>query len=99
MGNPQLVVMDEPTSSITEKETEHLFRIIRDLKSRGVAIIYISHKMHEIFQIADEISVMRDGRLIVLGPDVVNRAQARSSVRLLFNALFYGPATTAKTEQ
>ena len=63
-----VVVMDEPTSSITEKETEHLFRIIRDLKSRGVAIIYISHKMHEIFQIADEISVMRDGRLIGTHP-------------------------------
>jgi methyl-galactoside transport system ATP-binding protein len=63
-----IVVMDEPTSSITEKETEHLFRIIRDLKSRGVAIIYISHKMHEIFQIADEISVMRDGRLIATHP-------------------------------
>ena len=63
-----IVVMDEPTSSITEKETEHLFRIIRDLKSRGVAIIYISHKMHEIFQIADEISVMRDGRLISTQP-------------------------------
>lgn len=59
-----VVVMDEPTSSITEKETEHLFRIIRELKSRGVAIIYISHKMHEIFQIADEVSVMRDGRMI-----------------------------------
>jgi len=62
--NASIVVMDEPTSSITETETEHLFRIIRDLKSKGVAIIYISHKMHEIFQIADEISVMRDGRLI-----------------------------------
>lgn len=63
-----VVVMDEPTSSITEKETEQLFRIIRDLKSRGVAIIYISHKMHEIFQIADEISVMRDGCLIGTHP-------------------------------
>jgi methyl-galactoside transport system ATP-binding protein len=63
-----VVVMDEPTSSITEKEADHLFRIIRDLKSRGVAIIYISHKMHEIFQIADEISVMRDGRLIGTHP-------------------------------
>ncbi len=62
--NASIVVMDEPTSSITEKETEHLFRIIRDLKSQGVAIIYISHKMHEIFRIADEISVMRDGRMV-----------------------------------
>jgi methyl-galactoside transport system ATP-binding protein len=60
----RIVVMDEPTSSLTETETEHLFKIIRDLRSRGVAIIYISHKMSEIFQIADEVSVMRDGRMV-----------------------------------
>ncbi|HOX31356.1 MAG TPA: sugar ABC transporter ATP-binding protein [Spirochaetales bacterium] len=59
-----VVVMDEPSSSLTETETEHLFRIIRDLRSRGVAVIYISHKMSEIFQIADEVSVMRDGRMV-----------------------------------
>jgi methyl-galactoside transport system ATP-binding protein len=59
-----VVVMDEPTSSITETETEHLFKIIRDLRSKGVAIIYISHKMSEIFKIADEVSVMRDGRMV-----------------------------------
>jgi methyl-galactoside transport system ATP-binding protein len=60
----KVVVMDEPTSSLTEKETEHLFKIINDLRSRGVAIIYISHKMNEIFRIADEVSVMRDGKMI-----------------------------------
>lgn len=60
----RIVVMDEPTSSLTENETEHLFRIIRDLRSAGVAVIYISHKMSEIFRIADEVSVMRDGRMI-----------------------------------
>jgi methyl-galactoside transport system ATP-binding protein len=59
-----VVVMDEPSSSLTETETEHLFRIIRSLRSRGVAVIYITHKMSEIFQIADEVSVMRDGRMI-----------------------------------
>lgn len=59
-----VVVMDEPTSSITEKETEHLFRVIRGLTERGVAVVYISHKMHEIFQIADEVSVMRDGKMV-----------------------------------
>lgn len=57
----QVVVMDEPTSSLSEREVEHLFRIIRGLKERGVAIIYISHRMEEIFHIADEITVMRDG--------------------------------------
>ncbi len=60
----RVVVMDEPTSSLTDNETEHLFKIIRDLRSSGVAVIYISHKMSEIFRIADEVSVMRDGRMI-----------------------------------
>ena len=59
-----VVVMDEPTSSLTETETEHLFKIIKDLTSRGVAVIFISHRMSEIFQIADEVSIMRDGRMV-----------------------------------
>lgn len=59
-----IVVMDEPTSSLSEKEVDHLFKIINDLRDKGVAIIYISHRMNEIFQIADEISVMRDGEMI-----------------------------------
>ncbi len=59
-----VVVMDEPTSSLSEREVEHLFRIINDLRSQGVSIIYISHRMNEIFQIADEVSVMRDGMMI-----------------------------------
>ncbi|MDR2476553.1 MAG: sugar ABC transporter ATP-binding protein [Treponema sp.] len=59
-----IVVMDEPTSSLTENEVTHLFGIIRDLRSKGVAIIYISHKMEEIFQIADDVTIMRDGKVI-----------------------------------
>jgi methyl-galactoside transport system ATP-binding protein len=62
--NASIVVMDEPTSSLTENEVSHLFEIIRNLRSQGVAIIYISHKMEEIFQIADSVTVMRDGRVI-----------------------------------
>lgn len=60
----KIIVMDEPTSSLTEAETEHLFKIIRKLKSEGRSIIYISHKMEEIFEIADEVTVMRDGQFI-----------------------------------
>ena len=56
-----LVILDEPTSSLTDNEVEALFRIIRDLKSRGVSMIYISHKMAEIRQISDDITIMRDG--------------------------------------
>jgi methyl-galactoside transport system ATP-binding protein len=62
--NAKVVVMDEPTSSLTENEVTHLFEIIRDLRSRGVAVVYISHKMEEIFRIADSVTVMRDGRVI-----------------------------------
>ncbi|WP_415774645.1 sugar ABC transporter ATP-binding protein [Paraburkholderia sp. J11-2] len=60
-----LLIMDEPTSAITDKEVEHLFRIIAQLKARGKAIIYITHKMDEVFQIADDISIFRDGHHIV----------------------------------
>ena len=57
----KIIIMDEPTSSLTESETEILFRIIKQLKSENVAIIYISHKIDEILQISDEVTVMRDG--------------------------------------
>lgn len=57
----KVIVFDEPTSSLTEEEVEHLFKIINMLRDRGVAIIYISHKMDEILRISDEITVMRDG--------------------------------------
>lgn len=60
----KLVIMDEPTSAITDKEVEHLFKIISWLKEKGVSIIYISHKIDEIFRIADDITVLRDGELV-----------------------------------
>jgi inositol transport system ATP-binding protein len=56
-----LIIMDEPTSAITEKEVDHLFKIIRSLKEDGVSIIYITHKMDEVFKISDDITVFRDG--------------------------------------
>ena len=60
----KVIVMDEPTSSLTEKEVDHLFRIINRLKESGVAIVYISHKMEEIKMISDEITFLRDGKWI-----------------------------------
>ncbi|MGB6129580.1 MAG: ATP-binding cassette domain-containing protein, partial [Psychrilyobacter sp.] len=60
----KIIVMDEPTSSLTEKEVTHLFKIINKLRDRGCGIIYISHKMEEILEIADEVTVMRDGKWI-----------------------------------
>ncbi len=63
-----LIIMDEPTSAITEREVAHLFRMIRSLQAKGVAIIYITHKMDEVFQIADDITVFRDGKHIATVP-------------------------------
>ena len=62
--NAKIVIMDEPTSSLSEKEVGHLFTIIDKLKQRGCGIIYISHKMEEIFKICDEITILRDGKWI-----------------------------------
>lgn len=62
--NSQIIVMDEPTSAISEKEAEKLFTIIRRLRSEGKGIIYITHRMEEIFKIADRLTVMRDGQYI-----------------------------------
>src|SRR5262245_38190536 len=59
-----VLIMDEPTSALTEKEVAHLFEIIRELKKAGKGIVYITHKMNELFEIADEVSVFRDGRYI-----------------------------------
>lgn len=61
MTNAQVLIMDEPTAALTEREIETLFKIIMNLKQKGVAIIYISHRMEEIFKISDRITVMRDG--------------------------------------
>ncbi len=60
----KIIVFDEPTSSLTEEEVEHLFRIINMLRDRGCGIIYISHKMEEILRISDEVTIMRDGQWI-----------------------------------
>jgi inositol transport system ATP-binding protein len=59
-----VLIMDEPTSALTEREVEHLFRIIRGLRDQGIGIVYITHKMNELFEIADELSVFRDGKYI-----------------------------------
>ena len=64
----KIIVMDEPTSSLTENEVEHLFRIINKLVNKGSSIIYISHKMEEILRISNDVTVMRDGKWIATKP-------------------------------
>ena len=66
--NSKVIVFDEPTSSLTEQEVEHLFEIINMLRDRGCGIIYISHKMAEILRISDEVTIMRDGQYVATRP-------------------------------
>lgn len=63
--NAKLIVLDEPTSSLTEREVKKLFSIIRALQKKGVSFIYISHKMDEVFEVCDEVAVLRDGKMIL----------------------------------
>jgi ribose transport system ATP-binding protein len=67
-SNAWVVVMDEPTSAITEADKKNLFKIIRELKENNLAVVYISHRLSEIFEIADEVTILRDGRQVVSGP-------------------------------
>ncbi|MCH9297974.1 inositol transport system ATP-binding protein [Pantoea allii] len=76
--NSDIVIMDEPTSALTETEVAHLFTIIRDLRQQGKAIIYISHKMDEIFAITDEISIFRDGNWV--GSDITSEYTRQSLI-------------------
>ncbi len=79
--NSKVIVFDEPTSSLTEEEVEHLFKIINMLRDRGIGIIYISHKMAEIKRISDVITVMRDGALITTQP--ADKLEVNDIIRLM----------------
>jgi ABC-type sugar transport system ATPase subunit len=66
--NAQVVVMDEPTSSLSVKESEHLFHLLAKLKQRGITVIYVSHRLEEIFRLCDAVTVLRDGRHVATEP-------------------------------
>jgi methyl-galactoside transport system ATP-binding protein len=92
----KILVLDEPTSSLTEKEVDHLFKIVNNLRDQGVGIIYISHKMEEIKTISDQVTIMRDGKWVatletedvttddiiklMVGRDLTNRFPPKSNV-------------------
>lgn len=94
--NAKIVVLDEPTSSLTEEEVEHLFKIMNKLRDKGVALVYISHKMEEILRISDEVTIMRDGKWVatehardlttdkiiklMVGRDLTNRFPPKTNV-------------------
>ena len=85
----RVLIMDEPTSSLSETETQALFRIARRLKERGVAIVYISHRMSEIFTICDRVTVMRDGATVLTG------ACADMSMEQLIEAMLGGGSVSS----
>lgn len=95
----RVIIMDEPTSAISSKEVSTLFRIINELKSQGVAIIYISHKMDEIFEIADRITVLRDGKYIATknASDLNNEHLISMMVGRELNNMFPIPAAPNNT--
>ncbi len=68
MSDAKLIIMDEPTTALTGKEVETLFRIVRDIQSRGIAILFVSHKMREMLEISERLTVIRNGKKITEGP-------------------------------
>jgi inositol transport system ATP-binding protein len=89
---PKLLIMDEPTSALTEREAQHLFEVIRALTAQGTGVFYITHRMEELAAIADEISVLRDGRHIASGAarDFTRDALIRMMVGRELAGLFPG---------
>src|SRR5829696_2730934 len=71
----QVIVMDEPTSSLSAHESEHLFKLLRQLKARNITVIYVSHRMEEIFRLCDTVTVLRDGRHVSTKPITATSAE------------------------
>lgn len=68
MRNAQILILDEPTSALTFGEVQSLFKVVKDLRSRGISIIYITHRLNEVFEIATDVAIMRDGQITLEGP-------------------------------
>jgi len=98
--NARIIVLDEPTSSLTENEVNHLFTIIKMLKEQKVAVIYISHKIDEIFEIADEVTVMRDGAWVLTSSiSEISRDKLISSMVGRELAKLFPPKTNKPTKE
>ena len=68
LNNAKLIIMDEPTTAITQREVKNLFKVIRDLQSRGIAVLFVSHKLDEVFEIAQQFTIFRSGHNVYSGP-------------------------------
>jgi ribose transport system ATP-binding protein len=100
MGEAKVLILDEPTASLTERETVRLFELIADLKSQGVGIIYVSHRMAEIRELADRITVLRDGHLVNtldaegVGENELVELMTGRKIDLLFPPIDHRPGKT-----
>ncbi len=96
----RVIIMDEPTSAISEHEVEVLFRLIGTLKQQGVAIVYITHKLEELFRIGDRVAVLRDGKLVAYSPlkDVSRDDIVRMMVGRDLRNLYRKPPSTGQEE-
>jgi rhamnose transport system ATP-binding protein len=95
----RIVIMDEPTASLTQKETHLLFAVVRELRKNGVGVIYISHRLEEIFQLADRVTVLRDGESI--GTNRVDEMNEAALIKLMVGreiSAIYPPAENAPGE-
>ncbi|MCQ4160046.1 sugar ABC transporter ATP-binding protein [Roseomonas sp. GC11] len=68
MSDPRLLIMDEPTTALTGREVEALFRVVRDIQARGIAVLFVSHKMREMLEISERLTVIRSGEVVAAGP-------------------------------
>ena len=82
LAEPKVLILDEPTSALSDKECENLFRVVSDLKKRGIMILFISHRLQEVFKIADKVTVLRDG--LLAGTEDVANLDAASLVQMMF---------------
>jgi len=80
--NPKVIMLDEPTSALAHNEVQNLFNAIRALRDQGVIVIYVTHKLQELPQIADTVSVLRDGRLV--GSVLMNKAKHKDIIQMMF---------------
>jgi rhamnose transport system ATP-binding protein len=95
----RIVIMDEPTASLTQKETHLLFAVVRELRKSGVGVIYISHRLEEIFQLADRVTVLRDGETV--GTNKVDEMNEATLIKLMVGrevSAIYPPAESAPGE-
>src|SRR5215475_7166775 len=77
----KILIMDEPTASLTDRETEHLFKVIAELRAQGVGVIYISHRLEELFEVADRVTVLRDGETVTTR--AINEVDKAELIRLM----------------